>query len=243
MVKRLSFLDLRKELATLESNVAFSWVALRSAQLGSQCSACMKRIGPQYGIPSPSCVRCLGSGYLFVDKLVRAYQPRPLPGVDFFSELGLVNTKTQAFFLKEPTKPKNTDFILELDLDEATGIPRQPFTITRIFSIQTAESLRGVKGRIEYWMALTEERNFDRGQGILTAPIRPVPPRVIVAGRFGFPVNQVIAELGTDNKFDWTDINGTKKKITLQPNESPPVGKIPYTDINGVQRLGALEEI
>ena len=102
------------------------------------------------------------TGHLFVDKLVKIQRARSLPGIDLATQIGKVNTSSVTFVMENGSKPKNSDWILELDLDEDTGAPRQPISIIRTFKIQDAFPARGENSRIEFWYCHSEERNFKK---------------------------------------------------------------------------------
>ena len=166
--QKLSFLDIRKEIKTLKDSVGFYWLALRSVALDEPCIECSKTVGGNYDQPDPNCSTCLGIGYTWVDKIVKGFTYQFAPGFDFRAEIGMLNTQSRIYMLEHDAMPKNLDHILELDLNEATGRPKQPITINRSFKIQGAFPQRGDKGRIELWRCFVEERNFDQaGEGVL----------------------------------------------------------------------------
>jgi hypothetical protein len=166
--KKLSFLDIRKEISTLKDSAGFFWLALRSVVLTEPCIECSKAVGGNYDQPNPSCTTCLGIGYTWIDKIVKGFTYQFAPGFDFRSELGVINTQSRVYILEHDTFPKNKDYILELDLNEKTGKPKQPFKINRSFKVQGAFPHRGEEGRIEHWRCFTEERNFTKaGEGVL----------------------------------------------------------------------------
>jgi len=160
-------LDIRKELRVLVETSGFRWVALRSAQLDQACTRCINKISPQYDSPTGVCLKCLNTGHLFADKLVKAYSYLPAAGRDFLSDIGIINTETVVYIFEHGSKPKTGDIVCELDLNEATGTPRQPFSIRRMFTIQDSKEMRGDDGRIEFYKTYCEELNLDKGQSIL----------------------------------------------------------------------------
>ena len=169
MAKKLTFLDLRKELDTMLKSVGFSWVALRSVDLTLPCKECKKPIGDQYDQPSLTCTSCMGTGYLYIDKIVKGFRYMSSPGFDFRSNIGTLNTETQVYILEHDKMPKETDYILELNKNETTGVPAQPFQVTKAFKIQNAFAARGDNGRIEMWRCFVEERNLENiGKSIVT---------------------------------------------------------------------------
>jgi len=159
-------LDLRKEMEVLIKTSGFRWVALRTAQLDQPCTQCTKRTEPQYESPPGSCMKCLNTGFLFIDKLVKGYSYLPAAGRDFLSDIGVINTETVVYILQSGAKPKTGDYICELDTDELTGVLRQPFVIRHVFVIQDSKEMRGDDGRIEFFKTYCEEHNLDKGINI-----------------------------------------------------------------------------
>jgi len=162
MVKKLSFINLRKEIETLRDITGFRWIALRVADLSKRCTECMKQIPANYDQPSPYCKSCLGIGYSFSDKLVKGFRYLGAPGFDFKMNIGIINTQTQIYILEYNKEPKSTDLIFELLLDESNQNPVQPFQITSVYKIQNSFPLRGDNGRIEFWRCFVEEKNLSR---------------------------------------------------------------------------------
>ena len=66
----------------------FHWVALRCAQLDKTCTECKARAGEQYNTVAGSCMKCMSTGHMFTDKLVKGYKYPAAPGRDYFSEVG-----------------------------------------------------------------------------------------------------------------------------------------------------------
>jgi len=159
-------IDLREELNLILDNITPHWVALRTAQLDQPCPECIKRVKPQYNTPPGSCMKCLNTGHLFVDKIINTYSYQASAGRDYIANLGKISAETVIYIIKHDSRPKQGDYICELDLDESTGIPRQPFRIRRIFSIEDSKEFRGDDGRIEYFKLYCEENNLDRGINI-----------------------------------------------------------------------------
>jgi len=162
---KLNFIDFRKELELLRNaGLHHMWVALRCVDLGTPCTECSKVIDVHHEQPPRSCTSCLGIGYSFVDKLVKAYRYRPLYGVDTKTMVGVINTQTRVYILEHGQQPKQVDWILELELN-SDNQPVQPFRVTSRFKIQDAMPMRGDDdGRIEYWHCIAEERNLDDGK-------------------------------------------------------------------------------
>lgn len=256
MNNKLSFTDLREQVSLLKKNLGFAWVSLRSVDLSKRCTECTRTIEPQYDTPSPSCTKCMGTGYLFVDKLIKSFRIRYISGTQISTEIGATSTDSNRYFIQHNERPKNTDFIMELDLDESTRLPRQPFRIRRAFKIQDAEPLRGTNGRIEYWSCMTEERSYDLGRDIVSAihnktkvsPVILPPIGVAAAISYGFSLTNIggvttSLTLGTDSRFDITTVSGISRKLLLTPDVSPPTGKLLITDIRNVDHLANLTEV
>lgn len=170
MSKKLGFIDLRKEIELLAGATGFSWVALRSIDLSKPTTEAKKSLPSNYDQSNIN-FKNIVSNYYFIDKLVKGYRYMAQPGFDYQSQIGTINTKTQVYIIAHDKKPKNTDYILELDLDEETGQPKQPFRIARVFNIQDAQPMRGgqprtITGGIEFWRCYTEEDNLGYGLNI-----------------------------------------------------------------------------
>jgi hypothetical protein len=241
-------IDLREELNLLKTKHGFRWIALRSARLNKKCTECTKVIDPTYNEPNPNCRSCLGTGHAFIDKLTRAYSYVVAQGFNPRTKIGTVNTKTSVYLLDYNILPKEADFILELDLIESTGVPRQPFSIRKIFKINDARPMRSNRGRIEFFRCFTEEYSFDLGKSIVAPPHtrENVAPTVLptldveeVSQLWEFPIATIVdVDVGllldsTTNKFTYTTITGNETVLGLQPQSEPPTGKLVITDING----------
>jgi len=167
MTKKLGFIDLKKEIKLLSESVGFSWVALRSVDLNKPTKEAQGSL-PQNYEQSNLNYNNIVSNYYFVDKLIKGYRYLAQPGFDYQAQIGTINTKTQVYIIEHDKMPKNTDFILELELDETTGQPKQPFSISRVFDIQDAQPMRGgqpktIAGGIEFWRCYVEENNLGYG--------------------------------------------------------------------------------
>ena len=166
MVK-LNFIDLRKYFKELRDNVGFKWIALRSVDLTKPCTECERKMPDNYDQPYAGCKRCIGIGYLYVDKLIKGYRYQNTPGMDVSENVGLINVQSQIYLLQHDSQPKPVDWILELQLNEKTLIPVQPFKIVSAFKINDSTPLRGDDGRIEFWRCVCEEKNFTIGKGLI----------------------------------------------------------------------------
>lgn len=167
MTKKLGFIDLRKEVELLSKATGFSWVALRSVDLTKPTTEAQKYVASSYDQSNVN-FKHIVSNYYFIDKLVKGYRYMAQPGIDYQSEIGTINTKTQVYIIAHDKKPKNTDYILELELNEETGQPKQPFKIARVFNIQDSQPMRGgqpktINGGIEFWRCYAEEDNLGYG--------------------------------------------------------------------------------
>lgn len=183
----------------------------------------------------------MATGYLFVDKLVKLQRARTTPGIDLLTEIGIVNTSTSTFILEQGAKPKNTDWILELDLNEDTGAPKQPISVIRSFKIQDSFPARGKDGRIEFWYCYTEERNFDFGKRITQKPkyiSTEVETAVPYVSLYELAITNLdgVAEnldLVQDFAFRIRNLSGEDKTLSLIPNKAPPTGRLPLRLFDG----------
>jgi len=187
----------------------------------------------------------MGTGHLFVDKLVKLQRARSAPGIDLLIKTGKINTSTVNFAVETRNYPKNTDWILELDLDESTGIPRQPFSVIRAYKIQEAKPKRGKNGRIEFWYCYTEERNFTTGKKITQRPTTPTSVSTLVESTASYAF-VVEALSGTQSLYQVSSTydlpirvgvgaSASDTVITLSPRTSPPEGKLIVELLDGTQ--------
>ena len=153
--------NLIKELKELEKIGGFRWFGHRKADYTKKCS-CISSGG--IASPSPSCSRCLSTGYLFTDYLVKGYMWLGILGVEIGSAVGKISTQNRNVVLQHNRPVNKFDFILELDSDPETGNPRQPFRIMRAFKVQDSMSLLGDDSRVEFWKCSVEERTGDDGR-------------------------------------------------------------------------------
>ena len=163
---KYGFINLEKEIDTLIKEFG-RWVALRSIDLSKPTKQAQELVAGQYDQSNLDFAH-VTKNYSYIDKLVRSYRYLAQPGFDYQTQVGTINTKLRIFIIESDKIPKNTDYILELDLDEKTGIPIQPFSITRVWRIQDSESLCAGQptkhgGGIEYFRCFTEEDNLGYG--------------------------------------------------------------------------------
>jgi hypothetical protein len=106
-----------------------------------------------------NCKRCMGSGFLFTDYLVKAYISLSSPGVEYIASVGKLSTSTKYAYISSAYEIAKGDYLIELELDRKTGIPIQPFTIREKYVIGASPMpIRGKNGRLVYWKCFIEER-------------------------------------------------------------------------------------
>lgn len=151
-------IDIRKEIYALRSE--FQWYGLRRVDYSRPCS-CLN----EDGISSPAtCVRCMKTGYLFTDFLVKGYIWQGSLGVEFNSKATKLSTQTKNIIIEYDRSINKFDYILELAQSSETGKLAQPFRVLKSFQVQDSLSLKGIDGRVEFWRATLEERSFDDGR-------------------------------------------------------------------------------
>lgn len=164
MTRKIGFIDLRKEIETLASHVGFRWLVLRKVDLTLPCTECKTRVPANYDQVPSACKSCMGIGFAFSDEILRGFRYLSNPGFDFLSQVALINTQSLVFILEHDKAPKDTDYLLEVVLDESTGDIIIPPKISRIYKIQDSLPMRGGQpgpvGRIEFYRCSVEERNF-----------------------------------------------------------------------------------
>ena len=117
------------------------------------------------------CPYCMGSGYIFVDYIIKSYC-RPARDVEAQAksvriEIGFMSPNKWNYYLPGYTLNKNNqriylnptheDYIIELDLNEDTGLPTLPRRIKKILKIESIIELRDKGGRLEYFNMNTKE--------------------------------------------------------------------------------------
>lgn len=163
---KFGFIDLKKEANDLIQEFG-QWVALRSVDLTAKTSEASDLVPGQYDQSNPDFQHVV-SNYAYVDKLIQGFSYLAQPGFDHQTQIGALNTKLRVFIIRSDKQPKNTDFILEMELDETNGELKQPFSIRRVWSIQDAEPLRAGQptlhaGGIEFFRCFVEEDNLGYG--------------------------------------------------------------------------------
>jgi len=153
--------DLRKEIEYL-SKSSFKWMALRSIDYTKPCSCAA--IKNNTLDPQPMCSRCMKTGYLFTDYLVKAFTWKDVLGVLFNASPTTISTLRNNIVIRHHKVVNKRDYVLELELNPDTGIITQPFRIIRMFQIQDVWPLIGDSSRREFWKCSIEERNVDDGR-------------------------------------------------------------------------------
>jgi len=142
------------------ASIGFQWFGLRQPDYSKKCS-CVGYLGTTDG---PACSRCMSTGYLFTDTLVKGYLWMGLLGTESQSNMGILSTQIRNLVL-EYDKPVNKfDYVLELDQDPNTAKVRQPFKIVKYYRVQDSVPLKGDLGRVEFWKCSVEERNIKDGR-------------------------------------------------------------------------------
>lgn len=167
------FLDIRDVIKSLtgengvfmgsSQSIGFHWLGLRQADYTKPC-ICVQETKDGIRAPLKTCSRCLATGYLFTDQLVKGYMWQGFLGVEFGAGSGKISTQQRNLIVKHDRPINKFDFILELDQDPDTGKIRQPFRIMRTFKVQDVFPVRGDDGRYEFWKCSIEERTADNGQ-------------------------------------------------------------------------------
>lgn len=165
------FIDLRDVIKSLageatdpfsptKNSVGFRWYGLRQPDYSKKCSCA----GLQGVSTNPTCTRCLSTGYLFTDYLVKGYSWMGILGVEYGTLAGKINTQVRNLVVKHNRTINKFDYVLDLDFDPETGKVRQPFTILKQFKVQDSMPIAGDEGRIEFWKCIIEVRNVDDGR-------------------------------------------------------------------------------
>lgn len=133
----------------------FSWYGLRSVDLNKKCGC----VGPDNRV-QPGCKRCLQMGYVFTDFLIKGYFWVESPGFEYQAMPTPIATSTANFMGFHQYPIKKWDLLLELDLDNETGEPVQPFKINRTYVISSSAPIRGKNSRVEFYRCFLEERTL-----------------------------------------------------------------------------------
>lgn len=112
-----------------------------------------------------------GVGFLYDDYLIKI-RKRPTvdltaggPMKEIRTEIGFSSPRTFVMYLAHPPItssptiiPDISDMIIEVTLDDATGLPKLAYNIERIYDLQAVQEYRDKHGRIEYWSVLAQQR-------------------------------------------------------------------------------------
>ncbi len=151
--------EIRKALLDMR-DVAFRWVGIRQPDYSKRC-ACVREQPDGHFTTSNKCRRCLTTGYMFSDYLIKVYMWLGVLGVEFGASVGKISTQNRNMVALHERAINKFDIVLELDLDPETGALRQPFKIMRVFQVQDSMPLLAGDGKVEYWKCALEERNLD----------------------------------------------------------------------------------
>jgi hypothetical protein len=143
-------IDLRVVFADLMANRGHN-VFLRRA--GDRRCGCWNTVLREAHI---DCKFCTGTGWLYSDHL---YKARKMPITDAVVAallqsriaIGLSGVPQFLWWLPYDAKPTLRDVILEVTLDEGTGLPKKPYKIESIWNIGQVQDYRDQGGRIEFW--------------------------------------------------------------------------------------------
>lgn len=141
-------------------DISFHWLGIRQPDYSKPCD-CGGSLGSQEPV---LCKRCLSTGYLFTDYLVKGYSWLGILGVEYQSKPGILSTNQKNVVLQFNRKISKFDILLDLDFDPDTGKVRQPFKILKQYKVQDSVPIRGDSSRIEFWRCSVEERNIDDGR-------------------------------------------------------------------------------
>lgn len=159
--EKLSIRNTLKELSNVKSG--FHWLVIRSASLDGYCD-CVNEIERNYETANPSCWRCLGSGRIFTDFLVKGIQyiqTRQFAADEAQAPPGIINNQQFRYaILTDNIIPKTHDLLLEIELDKDTGEPLTPIRIRDVFNVANVRTMWGDKGREEFYSIVCEYRTI-----------------------------------------------------------------------------------
>lgn len=152
------FIDLREELKEL-MKTTYNWYGLRQPDYSKKCG-CSVLNKDGVSTPSINCKRCLSTGYVFTDYLIKAYSWLGVLGFEFPTGPGLISTKSKQIVIQSDRVINKFDIILELDQEKDGPSIKTPFKILKAYIIQDCDPMRLDNARIEYWRCNLEERNI-----------------------------------------------------------------------------------
>ena len=139
--------------------IGFQWYGLRQPDVSKRC-AC---VGIEGTSENHTCTRCLNTGYVFTDYLVKGFSWMGTLGSEYGAKPGIISTQQKNLILRHDRPVNKFDFIMELNQDADTGVVRQPFSIMRYYRVQDSVPLKGDAARIEFWKCALEDRNVEDG--------------------------------------------------------------------------------
>ncbi len=168
-------IDLRSELrdmlhGTYNSPQRGHWVLLRRADTSQRCT-CWNEVGSgedkydidyrKYNEAKEDCDLCDGTGYIYHDELHLTRKMIASPDIGLSRQeqttpVGIMNVHNVAYYFKHDVVPTAKDKIIDIENTEQ-GKPKRPFNILKIHNISTSDSLRDIRGRIEFWKCLVKQ--------------------------------------------------------------------------------------
>lgn len=111
----------------------------------------------------------IGHGMMYDDYLVRTRQAPTLnfrvgPEQEMLSRIGFIGPSKYVFYLTHPpvsgfdVVPTMFDQLVQVALDDTTGLPELAYRIEKVFDINQVHGYRDRKGRLEYWSVLASEQ-------------------------------------------------------------------------------------
>ena len=171
-------IDMRQEMQDILEGTDHSpqrghWVIFRRMETEQRCT-CWNEVGSgddkystderKYDEADENCTECGGTGYLYDDELHLTRRRLVAPPVGLSEQeveaaIGIMNVDHIVYYFMYYVNPTEKDKILEIKNDK-DGKPTRPFSYTEVHSISTAEPLRDLKGRIEYWRCSVKQENI-----------------------------------------------------------------------------------
>ena len=149
------------------------WVIVRRMETAQRCS-CWNMVGEgderydvdnrQYDEPDENHELCGGNGWLYDDELHLTRRRLVAPPIGLSEQevstaVGVMNVDHIIYYFQYYVNPSEKDKILEISND-SNGEPVRPYVYTEVHDIASAEPLRDLKGRIEYWRCAVKMENI-----------------------------------------------------------------------------------
>lgn len=135
-------IDFRKEFEILEEELGFEVLLIR-ANKNTKCEC----YSPLFKAGDSKCKRCGGTGNVnTIEKVVVIEQLKSSSDHIEMSNIGLTTNNTSVFFTNHKTIPRSGDKYLLVGY--GNGIPLK---IKEVFVVATPRSVRGDRGRVEYF--------------------------------------------------------------------------------------------